>query len=196
MNIGKTFTVNAPQEKVWEFITTPEKVAPCVPGCEGAEETAPGEYKATIKVKVGPIKTTFKADIKNTEEQAPDFASYETRGEEGSGASRIKADSTLSLKKLSDNETEVTYSSDINLMGRLGKFGSGMMQKVADNIGNQFVGNLKEKLEEGTEEGAAETGDNEKVESESSSEEGGDSKLYWGIGIGAVVVVVLFLIFS
>ena len=35
MKIEKTFTVEAAQEDVWQFITSPEKVAPCIPGCEG-----------------------------------------------------------------------------------------------------------------------------------------------------------------
>ena len=148
MKIEKTFTVNAPRQQVWEFITVPELVAPCIPGCEGAEETEAGKYKAVIKTKVGPIKTTFKVDIERTEERPPEFASYDTKGEEGSRASRIKATSTLSLNELGARETEVTYTSDINMMGRLGKFGSGMMQKVADGIGNEFVAALKEKLEE------------------------------------------------
>ncbi len=70
MKIEKTFTVYAPQQDVWVFITHPEHVAPCIPGCEGAEETQPGVYKASILTKVGPIKTTFSVDIKRTEELA------------------------------------------------------------------------------------------------------------------------------
>jgi len=187
MKIEKTFAVNAPQEKVWAFITAPEKVAPCIPGCEGAEETGAGKYKASVRVKVGPIKTTFKVDIERTDEQAPDFASYETRGEEGSKASRIKATSTLSLKKLSDSETEVTYSSDITLMGRLGKFGSGMMQKVADSIGNEFVNALKQQLEEGTGEAAA-------APEPATTGKGGRTGLYLAAGGAVLLLILLYLL--
>jgi uncharacterized protein len=147
MKIEKTFTVSAPQEQVWSFITDPQKVAPCIPGCEGAEEKEQGRYAAAINVKVGPIRTTFHVDIEQTEERPPEFASYQTKGEEGSRASRISAASTLALKKVSANSTEVTYASDINIVGRLGKFGSGMMQKIADSIGEEFVAELKGRLE-------------------------------------------------
>jgi uncharacterized protein len=147
MKIEKTFTVEAPQETVWKFITSPEKVAPCIPGCEGAEQTGENTYKASIKVKVGPIKTRFVVDIETIEERPPEFASYMTKGEEGTKSSRLKASSTLSLVPLEDGGTEVTYTSEINLLGRLGKFGSGMMQKVADSIGNEFVAGLKEQVE-------------------------------------------------
>lgn len=189
MKIEKTFTVNAPRQTVWEFITSPEQVAPCIPGCEGAEETEAGKYKAVIKTKVGPIKTTFKVDIERTEERVPEFASYETKGEEGSRASRIKATSTLSLNELSANETEVTYTSDINMMGRLGKFGSGMMQKVADGIGNEFVAALKEKVEV-----SSDTTTSTETESKTSTQESGSNTLLWAI-VGVVILgVVVYLI--
>ena len=147
MKIEKTFSVDAPAEAVWQFITSPEKVAPCIPGCEGAEQTGDNTYKAAIKVKVGPIKTRFAVEIETLEERPPEFAAYETKGEEGTKSSRLKAKSTLSLTQLNDTTTEVTYTSEINLLGRLGKFGSGMMQKVADSIGNEFVAGLKEQVE-------------------------------------------------
>ena len=147
MKIEKTFSVDAPAETVWQFITSPEKVAPCIPGCEGAEQTGDNTYKAAIKVKVGPIKTRFAVEIETLEERPPEFAADETKGEEGTKSSRLKAKSTLSLTQLNDTTTEVTYTSEINLLGRLGKFGSGMMQKVADSIGNEFVAGLKEQVE-------------------------------------------------
>jgi len=147
MKIEKTFTISAPQAQVWAFITDPQKVAQCIPGCEGAEEKAPGRYTAAILVKVGPIRTTFELDIEQTERRPPEFAAYLSKGGEGSRASRISAVSTLALKSESANTTEVTYTSDINITGRLGKFGSGMMQKIADGIGEEFVAELKGRLE-------------------------------------------------
>ena len=147
MKIEKTFTLSAPQEQVWSFITDPQKVAQCIPGCEGAEEKEPGRYAAAINVKVGPIRTTFHLDIEQTEQRPPEFASYLGKGEEGSRASRISSVSTLALKSVSVNSTEVTYTSDINITGRLGKFGGGMMQKIADGIGEEFVAALKGRLE-------------------------------------------------
>jgi carbon monoxide dehydrogenase subunit G len=147
MKIEKTFTLSAPQAQVWSFITDPQKVAQCIPGCEGAEEKERGKYAAAINVKVGPIRTTFHLDIEQTEQRPPEFASYLGKGEEGSRASRISSVSTLALKSVSANSTEVTYTSDINIVGRLGKFGGGMMQKIADSIGEEFVAALKGRLE-------------------------------------------------
>ena len=79
----------------------------------------------------------------------PEFAAYTTAGEEGSRASLIKASSTLSLRQLDENKTEVTYQSEINMLGRLGKFSSGLMQKVADSIGNEFVATMQDRIKSG-----------------------------------------------
>ena len=147
MNIEKKFILNATQKDVWDFITSPELVATCIPGCEVAEETAPGKFKASIKTKVGPVNISFNVNIETREERPPDYAAYVTTGEEGNRASRIKANSTLSIRQLDAVKTEVTYHSKINLMGRLGKFGSGMMQKVVDSMGEEFVNTLRNKIE-------------------------------------------------
>lgn len=147
MKIEKTFTVRAPRERVWEFITAPAEVAPCIPGCDGAQETAPGRYRATIRTSFGPVRASFAVAIERTEERPPEYAAYMTSGEEDSRASRLKASSALSLVALEENLTQVTYRSDINIMGRLGKFGAGMMQKVADGIGEEFVSAMRARLE-------------------------------------------------
>ena len=146
MKIEKTFEVDAAQKVVWDFITSPERVAPCMPGCEQVEETEPGKYKAIIRAKIGPIKTVFKVDIVTTEQRPPEFAAYTTSGQEGSRTSRMKAVSTLSLRPVGTDKTAVTYVTDLSLIGRLGKFGSGMVQKVADSIGNEFVSAMRDRV--------------------------------------------------
>ena len=147
MNIEKKFILRASQEDTWNFITSPELVAACITGCEGAEQTGPGKYKAAIKTKVGPIKIRFNVNIETSEERPPEYAEYLTTGEEGGRASRMKARSALSIISLDAETTEVTYRSEITMMGRLGKFGSGMMQKVADSMGDEFVAALRSRIE-------------------------------------------------
>ena len=191
MKIQKTFTVGASQQQVWAFITTPERIAPCIPGCDGAEETEPGKYRATIQTKVGPIKTTFAVEIERTQERPPEYAAYDTKGEEGSHASRIKATTSLSLKPLTENQTEVSYASDIQIMGRLGKFGNAMMQKIADGIGDEFVAALKDSLE-----------DKQAMPAEGTSQMAPEKTsrhaalLWWviGIGLGIAALIATFVL--
>jgi hypothetical protein len=146
MRIEKQFTIAAPQDQVWRFITEPEQVAGCFPGCQSVERIGPNRYKVAIKVQVGPIRTTFNVEVEATEERPPEFSSYVTTGEEGGRASRIRAESSLTLTPVNGRQTHVAYVSDINVVGRLGKFGLGMMQKIADSMGDEFVAAMRAKL--------------------------------------------------
>jgi carbon monoxide dehydrogenase subunit G len=46
-----------------------------------------------------------------------------------------------------DGSTKVAYKSDVMVVGRLAKFGFGMMKKKAQSMGAEFAQALKERLE-------------------------------------------------
>lgn len=142
MRIEKRFRVAATPDRIWSFITNPELVAPCIPGCQDVEVIEPGRYRASIKVQVGPISAAFSVSIEARELRPPQFAEYAIQGDEGGKASRLSATSRLTISQLEDTECEVTYASEISISGRLGKFGAGVMKKIADNLGEKFVQSL------------------------------------------------------
>lgn len=147
MKIEETFSVAAPIERVWQFLTDPAQVAPCVPGCQSYEALGPREYKATVKVAVGPIKTTFNVTVELTTEQKPTFLASTSRGEEGGKASMLTTKNELRLAPGAGGTTEVSYSSEISLVGRLGKFGLGMMKKKAKKLGEEFAEEFRARVE-------------------------------------------------
>jgi carbon monoxide dehydrogenase subunit G len=69
-----------------------------------------------------------------------------TRGEEGSRASSVSAESFLSLAEIDGTNTEVSYSSELSVTGRLGKFGLGVMKKKAHALGEEFASNFRNKI--------------------------------------------------
>jgi uncharacterized protein len=154
MKIEDSFRVAAPVDRVWRFITDPVLVGPCLPGCQGIEVTGPNKYRATIRVAVGPIKTTFNVLVELTEADPPRRAASVTRGEEGGKASTLTAQSELRLKALDDGGTEVHYASEVALVGRLGKFGLGIMKKKAKTLGEEFAAAFRARVE-GAESGSA-----------------------------------------
>ena len=38
--VEERFTVQAAPEAVWAFLLDPQRLAPCIPGCDGLEEVA------------------------------------------------------------------------------------------------------------------------------------------------------------
>lgn len=147
MRIEKEFSVAASCERVWAFITDPAAVAPCIPGCSDVESLEPGRYRALIRVALGPIKTTFALIVDTRVERRTEYAEYSIQGEEGGRASRLTAVNTLTITEVTDNECRVSYESQMSISGRLGKFGGGVMRKVADNLGDKFVNAVRQNLE-------------------------------------------------
>ena len=147
MKIEETFSVNAPIDRAWRFIMNPDQVAPCIPGCGDVEILGEYKYRANVKLAVGPIKTNFNMTVEITEQQAPNFAATLTRGEEGGKASMVTANSELRLKPVNGEQTEVNYKSEVSIVGRLGKFGLGIMKKKAKAIGEEFAENFRARLE-------------------------------------------------
>lgn len=147
MKIEETFSVAAPVDRVWEFMMDPDRMAPCIPGCSDVEVLGDNKYKANVRVAMGPIKTSFNVNVELTEQDAPSYAASVTRGEEGGKASMLTANSELRLTPVNGDETEVYYMSEVSLVGRLGKFGLGMMKKKAKAIGEEFAESFKMKIE-------------------------------------------------
>jgi carbon monoxide dehydrogenase subunit G len=121
-------------------------MAPCIPGCEAIEVIDDSRYKAAVKVKLGPVAATFRLEVEVTAMTPPDEVFSKTRGEEGSRASQLTAESWLGLQSLGPAETRVSYASEVSVVGRLGRYGLGMMQKKAEALGRDFAAAFAERL--------------------------------------------------
>jgi carbon monoxide dehydrogenase subunit G len=147
MRVEGTFIVAAPRERVFAEITNPALMASCIPGCEAIEVIDPKTYRARILVEVGPIKARFNLVVEVTAEEPPARVLSVTRGEEGTRASILSANSELRLEPTVDGATAVQYVSEVSVTGRLGKFGLGVMKKKAEALGAKFADTFRNKIE-------------------------------------------------
>ena len=147
MKVEGGFIVDAPIERVWKAIRDPDLVAPCIPGCQSVESLGANSYKTSVRVALGPIATTFNATVEITQEAPPTHLACTTRGEEGGKASSLSAQSELVLTELDGGRTQVHYSSEASIFGRLGRYGLGMMKKKADAIGAEFANAFKQRVD-------------------------------------------------
>jgi carbon monoxide dehydrogenase subunit G len=139
MKLEGTFSINAPRTAVWMAIRDPALMARCIPGCETAERIDDTRYRAVVGVKFGPISARFNIVVEIEEEIAPRMVRSHARGEEGTRASVLSAVSILTLEETEAGRTDVAWSSDVMLTGRLGKYGLGLMRKKAESLSADFV---------------------------------------------------------
>lgn len=147
IRIEKTFTVKARPEKVWAFLTDPEKVASCLPGAAITEKVDDRTYAGTMKVKLGPVSASYKGRLRfDRLDPEARVAELSGGGEEtkGKGGAQMKMTSRLAEK---DGGTEVQVVSDVEVTGILAQFGRGMIDDVSDQMFEKFTGRMRASLE-------------------------------------------------
>lgn len=146
--IEKTFTVRAPAEAVWAFLTDPHRVARCLPGAAVTGKLDEQSYAGTITVKVGPVTASYRGKMRferldAAAREAEIVASgQETRGKGGADM-RMKS----RVAALPDGSSEVNVVSDVNVVGVLAQFGRGMIQDVSDQLFQKFTEAMRRELE-------------------------------------------------
>ena len=146
MQIKDSFVINAPQEKVWEFLFDIPKLSQCVPGIESVEVVDGKTYRGKLVVKVGPIKSSFSGTVMLTQVEAPSRIAGTVEGDDKSGASSVKASFTGTLKTV-EGGTEAAFEVEANLRGRLAQFGGAVITATAKKLTVEFAKNLRERLE-------------------------------------------------
>ncbi len=137
-----SFTIKAPIQKTWDFISDINKISSCLPGLEKAEQIDENTADITIKQKMGII--PFYVTIRNTitERHPPNkFVSV------GTGEHLKEVKLTLELKEISPSETEVHYKMQVEAGGNVKGMVEFMMNKKKEEQTEKFVAALKQKLE-------------------------------------------------
>jgi len=145
--IKKDFEIAQPIDVVWESLANPEEIVGCVPGASITEKIDDRNYKGQVITKFGPIKAAYAGDIEIVE---LDKANYKMvlkgRGLDSKG--KGSADMIMNgILKEEGGKTQVNFSMDITIVGKLAQFGSRLINDVSDQLLNQFVKNFANQLE-------------------------------------------------
>ncbi|HJQ70816.1 MAG TPA: SRPBCC family protein [Blastocatellia bacterium] len=146
--IEEEFDVQAPVERVWEYLITPAKVVTCIPGAELLESQDERTFLGAVKVKVGPMTMSYKGLIKFTEldEQAHQ-ARMVGEGREAGGAGSAKVAMLSRVTSLASGGSKVVVQADVDLVGKIVQFGRGMIEEVSKQLFRQFSACVKQQLE-------------------------------------------------
>lgn len=149
MLIEGKFTLKAPIQKVWNSLLDPVTLASCIPGTEKMEVIDDKTYESVVRQKVGPISVKLKFTTTLTEVEPPRYIKAVGRGADITKAGTFTQETKVNLTEVSNDEVEVSYSSNVSLVGRLATFGERIMRAKAKSVGEEFTKNLQEKLKGG-----------------------------------------------
>jgi carbon monoxide dehydrogenase subunit G len=146
MKFQGNILIARPVETVWQFLWDIEKIAGCIPGCEGVKAIKEREkYELKVKDSVGPISVHLDllADVKKVEPLKSIEIAMEGKDFKAGGVRQTMA---LALTP-KGNETEIGFETDVNVFGRLGTLGYPFVKKKAESVIKEFGEKIKNAIE-------------------------------------------------
>ena len=131
----------ADRETVWSKLNDPDVLKSCIPGCEELEKISDTEFRAVAKVKVGPVKATFKGRVELSD--LVPASGYRIAGEgEGGIAGFAKGGATVKLSDAEEGGTRLAYDVEAQIGGKLAQLGGRLVNGVAKNYADPFFTNF------------------------------------------------------
>ncbi|HET7294423.1 MAG TPA: SRPBCC family protein [Vicinamibacteria bacterium] len=143
------FTVKAPAERVWAYLSDPFRVAPALPGAAVTEKVDERTFKGTITVKVGPVAARYKGTARFDSLDAVARTMEMTGSAQdvtGRGGAELRMSSRL--VETAPGQTEVSIVSETSVTGILAQFGRGMIQDVSNQMFQRFTEAVRAELEQ------------------------------------------------
>ncbi|MEZ4565377.1 MAG: SRPBCC family protein [Thermomicrobiales bacterium] len=148
MQFTHQFSVNAPAEVVWNFLCDVPQMSSCIPGASNVREAASNAYDADVSAKIGPVTARFacRVTIVNLDD-VERTGVVELNGKDGRLGGGVKASMQMRLE--STLPTDVIITSDVDVLGKIGQYGHGMISRRADAMLDDFASCVRAKLESG-----------------------------------------------
>jgi len=144
MKLSGSYQINLEKQKVWEALNDPEILKKSIPGCEEFTKETENEFNAIATNKIGPFNATFKGTIELKEIDAPN--SYKIVGSGNSPVGFASGEALVKLESKND-KTELTYSVEANVGGKIAQVGSRLIDMTAKKMADIFFGKFTEIIE-------------------------------------------------
>lgn len=144
----ETFQIQAPPDRVWEFLVDPRQVVTCLPGAELTSVQDEATFLGRVKVKVGPVVAAYSGKVVIMDrDDAARVLRMVGEGRESAGSGSAKVVITSAVAALPGGGTEVRVTADLDVVGRIAQFGRGMIESVNKQMFRQFTECVRAKLE-------------------------------------------------
>ncbi|MEW9805036.1 CoxG family protein [Mesorhizobium marinum] len=137
--------IAAPIAAVWASLNDPEMLKASIPGCEMLEKTADDRMKATVVLKIGPIKASFAGEVALSNINPP--TSYTISGEgKGGIAGFAKGGADVMLEEEGADATILRYKASADVGGKIAQLGSRLIVSTSKKLAGQFFSTFNERV--------------------------------------------------
>jgi carbon monoxide dehydrogenase subunit G len=128
MKLEGDYTVPAPRPQVWAVLQDPALLARVLPGCEKLEPLGNDQYKAGVKIQVGPLQGAFEGTIALTQIVTPE--SYRMSFDGKGALGFVKGIGSVQLTEQGAS-TLISYAGDATTGGKIATVGQRLMETSA-----------------------------------------------------------------
>jgi carbon monoxide dehydrogenase subunit G len=144
IKLENTFAVDAPVDDTWRLLVDVSRMVPCMPGAELAERLDERRFRATVRLKVGPVDLKFAGEGElHDVDDAAHLAKLRAKGRDGKGRGSFQADMQFELTPQGAGSL-VRVDTDLTLTGSVAQYGrgAGIVKEIAGQLTAQFARNL------------------------------------------------------
>ncbi|MCL6592394.1 MAG: hypothetical protein K6T31_00325 [Alicyclobacillus sp.] len=146
MQVSSQFTVGCPHADVFQFVSTPERLAGCIPGCSQLTDLGDGQYAAVLEVEVAFLKLKFDVTVRLTEVNPPTSLKAVVDGKPKALAGKLSGQVELMVEPIDEQTTRIQYLLEQTMTGKLGGIGQSVFRAKCEEMGSLFAENLKAAL--------------------------------------------------
>lgn len=148
MTMTGEVTLPAAREVVWAKLNDPDVLKACIPGCDQLTKDDDTHFSAVVKVKLGPVKATFRGKVELVDLDPPN--GYRIQGEgEGGIAGFAKGGAKVALSDAGEAQTLMRYDVEAQIGGKLMQLGSRLIDSVSKKLADEFFANFAKAVGEG-----------------------------------------------
>jgi uncharacterized protein len=143
IEISERVEVPAAARIVWDVLSDPRAVVDCVPGAKLGDRLEDGSYDATVTVKFGPAKVTFRAKIALDLDGTAMIGHVSSRGRDDQGGTRVKTAMTFKVVAgQAPGSSAVPIDAQVEISGRL----ASLVESGAALVVKRMTGEFTERL--------------------------------------------------
>jgi carbon monoxide dehydrogenase subunit G len=147
IEVNERIEVAAAAPAVWAVLSDPQAVAECVPGAALGEKQEDGSYDATLMVKFGPAKVSFKARFTLELDPAALSGRVESKARDNQGGTRVKTSMAFSVAEgQAAGSSVIPITAQVEVGGKLASLVESGASIVVKQMTKEFTERLAKKL--------------------------------------------------
>ncbi len=140
MEMTGEFRIPVPRQRVWEGLNDPAILKQAIPGCETIEKLSDHGMKATVTLKIGPMKVSFNGNVTLSDLDPPN--GYTITGEGSGGVAGFAKGSAAVRLEPEGEATLLHYIVKADVGGKIAQPGARLIDGTTKNLSADFFQKL------------------------------------------------------